>query len=408
MKSIAFTLAFVASMHVLVVRADSKPISLEEVIRETLLHSPDAAKIDASIAERAAEAFSVEVMENPVLDTGVEVPLDPPKTGTEDVGVSIRLSQAIRPTDFGQRTVLAKLMSETADIEKIISLNELIQNLGILYARAWQLQETSVFLRDSQKRVSSVVKKVGRVSTGGVLPEGDLELLKTEVKVFEAEMAQTQALSAQTEAELIKLSAFSTVGRTLLPPPDTIPFSREGLEELVRASKLPIQRRFELLSKLSNKQLEVARSDVAPIISPSLGFGRHDDGTNQVLLGVSIPLPVFNRNQPAIIRAEGAVLAAKRGEQYSTSDAIVAEALASFDTLIRLREQVEFYEKGIVPGKRRAADAYNRQFEAGAGATFQLWQSQRELNLAQMKNLELRGALATARAQAMALIGQQF
>lgn len=408
MRSIAFTLAIVASMHVSVVRADSKPISFEEVIRETLLHSPEAAKIDASLAERAAEAFSVEVMENPVLDTGVEVPIDPPKTGTEDVGLSIKLSQAIRPSDFGERTALAKLMNETADIEKIISLNELIQNIGILYARAWQLQETAVFLRDSQKRVSSVVKKVGKTSTGGLFPEGDFELLKTEVKVFEAEMAQTKALSAETEAELIRLSAFSMVGRTLLPPPDSIPFSREGLEELVRASKLPIQRRFELLSKLSSKQLEVARSDIAPVISPSFGFGRHDDGTSQVLLGISIPLPVFNRNQAAIMRAEGAMSAAKKGEQYATSDAIVAEALASFDTLIRLREQVELYEEGIVPGKRRAVDAYNRQFDAGAGATFQLWQSQRELNLAQMKNLELRGALATARAQAMALIGQQF
>lgn len=408
MKSILFTLAILAGVHATVARADSTPLSLDELIRETLLRSPDAAKIEAAVSEKSAEAFSVEVMENPVLEAGVDIPLDPPSGETEDVDVSITLSQAIRPSDFGKRSALADAMNQTADLEKQIALSELIQNIGVLYSRAWQLQETAGFLRDSKKRVGAAVQKVSSASSGGLFPEGDLELLKTEVKVFEAELAQALAMSEQTTAELLKISAFPLTGRKLLPPPDTFPLSRAALEELVRASQLPIQKRYELVSKLAQKQLEVARSDVSPIISPSLGYGRHDDGTSQFLVGVSIPLPVFNRNQDELIRAQGSLSAASRGTQYATSETIVSEALLIFDSIVSLRKQVEFYEQGIVPGKKRAVEAYNRQFDAGAGATFQLWQSQRELTLAQMKSLELRGALAAARAQAMALIGHQF
>lgn len=408
MKKIVLVLAIFAGLHIAKVRADSKPLTLDEIIRETLLRSPEAARIDASLAERAAEAFSVEVMENPVLDAGIEIPLDRPSGEKEDADISIKISQAIRPSDFGERGALARIIDESANVEKTLALNELIQNVGVLYARAWLLQEKISLFRAAQKRVSAAVKKVTKASGSGLLPEGDIELLKTEVKVFEAERLEAEAMSAQTTAELTRLSAFSTNGYMLLPPPDTFPLSREALEEQVRGSKLPVQRRFELLAKLSQKQLEVARMDVAPIVSPSLGYGRHDDGTSQVLLGVSIDLPVFNRNQGEVIRAEGALAAAQKGGLYGSSDVIVAEALSIFDGLVRLRQQVELYEKGIVPGRERAVEAYNRQFDAGAGATFPYWQSQRELNLAQMKALELRGALGAARAQAIALIGHQF
>jgi len=387
--------------------AETRSLSFEEVAREALTRGPEAAKIAASLTERAAEAFSVKVKENPALNLDVEVPVDRPSGGREDTGIALSVSQAIRPSDFGQRGALAALIRETADSEQVLALNELLANLAILYARAWQFQETETLLKDSRARVSRILK---RVTTGqesrGAFGEGDVELLRSELESFDADGVAARGDLSRSLAELTRSTGVALEGRTFQRPAEAPPVSRDALERMVRESKLPVQRRFQLLKDLSRKRLEVARLDAFPAVSPQLGYAHHDDGADQVMLGVSIPLPVFNRNQAETLRARGELSAAEQGERYATSDAIVSEALALYDAAADTRTQIEIYEKRVLPAKQRAVEAYYRQFEGGAASAFQLWQAQRELNDSRRRSLELRVALADARAKLTTLVGQ--
>lgn len=389
-----------------VVQAEDRSLNYNEFIKEALVTSPEAAKIDASLAERIAEAFSTKVKDNPVLSADFNIPNS--RRNDEKTDISITLSQAIRPSDFGDRTALAGVIEQTGDIEKQISLNEFIQNLGVLYARAWQFQETEILLTDARKRASQFLTKVSDGAKRGIFAEGDVELFRAEQKTFEADTIAAHAELSKAKADLIRLSGIAVQDGKLGKPNDSLLFTKDAIGQLVQNNELPLQRRLDLLKKLAQKQLEVARLDSFPAVSPVLGYGRHDDGVEQFVVGISIPLPVFNRNQSEKIKAQGALSAAERGQAYATSDALIAEVNLLYDATTGMRRQLEIYENDVVPAKKRAVDAYYRQFDAGIGTAFQLWQAQRELNASRLRTVELRSALTAAKAQISALVGQQF
>ncbi len=385
--------------------AETKTLAFEAFLKEALVASPEAAKIDATLAERAAEAFSARVKENPVFNAGADLPINRPEN--EDTELSFTVSQAIRASDFGDRAALAAVIEQTGDIEKILALNEFVQNLCLLYARAWQFQETEALLSEARTRAGNILKKVTDGSSRGLFPEGDVELFRAEQKSFEADVVAARSELSRTKAELLRLSGVMMRGVVLQKPSGDFPFTKEALTRLANESKLPLQQRYGLLRKLAQQQLEIARLDAFPAVSPALGYGRHDDGTSQVMFGLSIPLPVFNRNQAEKIRAQGALSAAQRAERYASSEAMIEEIHLLFDAAESLKKQVDLYESGVVPAKKKAVDAYFRQFEAGVGNAFQLWQAQRELNSARLRGLELRSAFNSAKAQMNALLGQQ-
>ncbi len=386
--------------------AQDGTLDFNKLIQEALTNSPEAAKIDASLAERVAEAFSTRVKENPELNSSFDIPSS--RRDGEESEISITLSQAIRPSDFGDRTALASVIEQTARLDNQIALNQYVQNLGVLYARAWQYQETNKLLLDARKRAAQFSNKVSEGAKRGLLSEGDVELFRAEQKIFEADGTAAQAELFQTSAELTRLSGVSVQNKILQKVDDTLSLSKDDLERLVRESHLPIQRRVQLLKDLAQKQLEVARLDSFPAISPVVGYSRHDDGIDQVTVGFSIPLPFFNSNQGEKIKAQGALVAAEREERYSTSDAMAQEAQLIYAAYQSLKKQIELYESGVIPAKKRAVDAYYKQFDAGIGTSFQLWQAFRELNSSQLRAIELRTSLASVRAQINALTGKQF
>lgn len=406
MKRLIFCTFIVACIFSNQICAEDNTLDFNKLIQEALTNSPEAAKIDASLAERIAEAFSVRVKENPELSSSFDIPST--RRGGEENEISITLSQAIRPSDFGDRSALASVIEQASSLDKQIALNQYVQNLGVLYARAWQYQETNKLLIDARKRATQFSNKVSEGAKRGIFSEGDVELFRAEQKIFEADGTAAQAELFQTSAELTRLSGVSVQNKSLQKVDDTLFLSEDELERLVRESDLPIQKRVQLLKDLARKQVEVARLDSFPTISPLIGYSRHDDGIDQVTVGFSVPLPFFNRNQGERIKAQGALAAAEREEKYSTSDVMVEEAQLIYAAYQSLKKQVELYEAGVIPAKKRAVDAYYRQFDAGIGTAFQLWQAFRELNSSQLRVIELRTSLASVRAQINALTGKQF
>ena len=406
MRKLLFYTVFAVFYSSNLVWADDSILDFNYLVREALTNSPEVAKIDATLAERIAEAFSTKVKINPELNSSFDIPST--RRNGENSEISITLSQGIRPSDFGERTALAAVIEQTADIEKQMALNLYIQNLGILYARAWQYQEVENILKDARKKASQFLGKVSEGAKRGIFSEGDIELFRAEQKTFEADGTAAQGELFQATAELTRMSGVIISGKKLQRLSNILPLSKDDIERLVRESDLPIQKRVNLLKDLAQKQLEVARLDSFPIVSPLVGYSRHDDGIDQFTVGISVPFPLFNRNQAERIKAQGALVAAEREQRYSTSDAIVQEAQLIYEAFQNLKKQVDLYESGVLPAKKKAVDAYYRQFEAGVGTSFQLWQAFRELNQSQLRAIELRTSLASVRAQINTLIGKQL
>ena len=137
-----------------------------------------------------------------------------------------------------------------------------------------------------------------------------------------------------------------------------------------------LSRVLSLSPELASKSLEVERARVAvqrarvePVSNVSFqglvnwqdnGIGGKPDGG----LAVSIPLPIFNRNQGGIARAEHELIAARQG--LSTAELNVQSRLAQvFEQLQNARNQVNRYRTTILPAAQESLDLTRRVYTSG-------------------------------------------
>lgn len=111
---------------------------------------------------------------------------------------------------------------------------------------------------------------------------------------------------------------------------------------------------------------KVERSKATPNITLSAGVVNNQElgGINQALLGLSVPIPVFDRNQGHVQEAVS--------RQYKAQDELVAlkaqlEANLAFqyERLNAARQTSESIRSEILPGSQSAFDAATKGFQAG-------------------------------------------
>ena len=139
--------------------------------------------------------------------------------------------------------------------------------------------------------------------------------------------------------------------------------------------------------------VQVERSRRIPDVTVSLGARRNEElGLNQAIFGVSIPLPIFNRNQGNVLEALRRTDKAR--DELSVVEIRLANELAlAYQRLDTARQEVESLQRDILPGAQSAYDAATQGFEMGKFSFLEVLDAQR--TLFQVKSQYLR-ALADA------------
>ncbi|MEQ1835826.1 MAG: TolC family protein [Candidatus Nitrotoga sp.] len=137
--------------------------------------------------------------------------------------------------------------------------------------------------------------------------------------------------------------------------------------------------------------VEVERSLRVPDVTLSLG-GRRNVGLNQALLGVSLPIPIFNRNQGNILEALRRTDKA-RDELSGTEIRLNNEIAQALERLNVARQEIEVLQQEILPGAQSAYDAATKGYIMGKFSFLEVLDAQR--TLFQAKSQYLR-ALAEA------------
>jgi cobalt-zinc-cadmium efflux system outer membrane protein len=135
--------------------------------------------------------------------------------------------------------------------------------------------------------------------------------------------------------------------------------------------------RIEVERRDAQSQLERARRH--PDLTVSLGAKRDEAlGRSQAIIGVSLPLPLFDRNQgnvqEALARADKA-----RDELAAAEHRIAAELRQAHARLASAREQLELIRADILPGAQSAYDAAQKGFEFGKFGFLDVLDAQRTL-----------------------------
>ena len=364
----------------------------------------------ASNAELAAARRELEAAEGPVLQGRarpnpelsflLEGTQRATRTTTLQINQLIELgakrAARINAAERGRDIAMAELATKRADLRAaVVSAFH-----DVLLA-----QEQVKLAGDSTELARRAADAAGkRVQAGKISP-----VEETKARVAEA-TAQLEAAQAASELRLSRQRLAATWGDAL-PRFDrveagsvvaTVPTfeavsARLATSPSLRRAQTELQRR----SALS----ELERAKRTPDLTVSLGVKRDEQlGRQQAVIGLSIPLPLFDRNQ-------GNLLEALRREDKSRDElaaadiqlkSAVAQAWGRLDTA---DAQARTLRDLVLPGAQSAYDAATKGFELGKFNFIDVLDAQRTLFQAKAQYLRARGEAHRAAADIDRLLG---
>lgn len=193
------------------------------------------------------------------------------------------------------------------------------------------------------------------------------------------------------------------------PPTGALPRLPDLLELTSRLDAAPalVQARLEVARRAALSQVELARrtQDLTVLVGSKR---EHSAGApangRQLVLGLSVPLPLFDRNA-------GAVLASLRRldkAQVEHAAALVRLRLDLEQAHARLAtalQEAALIDADILPGARSAYDAAMRGFEAGKFSYLEVLDAQRSLFNARQQSVKAAGEAHRAAADIAILTG---
>lgn len=139
--------------------------------------------------------------------------------------------------------------------------------------------------------------------------------------------------------------------------------------------------RAELASRQAVAQVELSRR--VPDVALTVGSKRSEElGRTQAVFGVSVPLPLFDRNQGAVLTASRRVDQARDG-LVAVASQLETELVQAREEYAAARAQALALHSEILPGAQSAYDAASTGFEYGKFGFLDVLDAQRTLLQAQ-------------------------
>jgi cobalt-zinc-cadmium efflux system outer membrane protein len=336
------------------------------------------------------------VWRNPELNASVEDTQRATRTTTATLDFPIefggkraaRLSAADRARELAQAELSNVRAGLRADVVRAF--------FGVLVA-----QERVALTANSAELAARGADAIGkRVAAGKVSPVDE-----TRARVDQAN-AQLEAVEAATELQTARQTLAALWGE-----PELGYATVQGDVELVptRPSAAELAKELDSSPGLLTSRIEVARrralvdverSKGVPDLTVSVGAKRDTElGRTQAIVGVSIPLPFFDRNQGATYEAS------KRAEKasddlQSTRLRLFTELQQASNQLTVARTSAQTLKSTVLPAAQQAYDAATKGFEVGKFGFLDVIDAQRSLLQARARYLT---ALSTSNQAATAI-----
>jgi len=369
----------------------SGTITLEQVVAQVLVHNPELKVF--SLEQRAREAVALQsgLLPNPTLAVEVEnVAGSGSFSGFSQSETTIRLSQLIelggkRGARMQASSYSRDLSDRDYEVKRIDVLTRASKAFIDLLRAERQVDLNNELLALAEKSLTAVAE---RVRAGKVSP---IEKTKAEVELSAAKMGVGRARNERFAAQR---NLAVTWG-------ETEPQQQRALGDLEKIEPVPsLETLFRKMdqnpdltrwvSELNRRQalVDLERSRATPDVSLEAGYRRIEESDdNALIFGVSIPLPLFNRNQGSIAEARHRLAKAEAQQSALAIDlkhklAKAHQALTlAYSEVISLRTQV-------VPGAERAYDAMTEGYRYGKFGFLEMLDSQRTLFQARIQHLQ--------------------
>jgi len=348
------------------------PLTLKAALELALGANPDLSAAGRELDAVEATITQARVRPNPQISTLIEDTQRSTRTTTLQLNQPIELggkrAARIEAAERGRDAASADLDAKRAEIRAAV----MTAFFDVLTAQErLRLVQSSVQLAQRATIAAS-----RRVTAGKVSP-----VEETKARVAEAGV-RVESFQATSELSTARKRLAATWGN--LSPRferaegqvETLPALGELNTRLANAPSL-LRARLEVNRRQALAQVERTRR--IPDVTVSLGTKHNEElGRNQAIFGISIPIPVFDRNQGNLLEALRRTDKA-RDELIATEVRLGGELAQAHERLNAARQEVDALQNDILPGAQSAYDAATKGFELGKFSFLEVLDAQRTL-----------------------------
>jgi len=378
----------------------SARISLDDAIRLALQHNHALQALRSTIQQSLAEEITANLRPNPTLGLDAQfLPIFQPNQLTADyLDQSAQFDAGIgylfeRGKKRQHRLQAAK--DQTAVVRSLVSDNErqLVFNVSQQFVDVLLAESTLEFAQqdlDSFQKTVDISKERFRV---GDMSEGDFLKIKLQLLQFQSDVSAAKLAELQSLAALRQLLGFETV------PDDydvqgTLDYQpvHADLKDLknVAATNRPDLRAAQQAVTAAESQFALQKANGKMDITGTFDYS-HTAAASSGSFFYNMPLPIFNRNQGEIARAQYSITQAQ--EQASeTAQQVLTDVVTAFANLQTNDQIIQLYQGGYVDQAKQSRDISEYAYRKGAASLLDYLDSERTYRANQ---LAYRQALAS-------------
>ncbi|MBA2849699.1 TolC family protein [Thermosulfuriphilus ammonigenes] len=383
-------------------------LTLKRALSLALLGNPELSTFAWEIRAQEARALQARLLPNPELDVTVDnFAGGGDYSGFTSAETTIQLSQLIELAGKRLKRYRLALMDK-----QVSSLDYEIKRLDVLSQTAKAFVETLAAqervrqlerLVELSERVKAVI--ADRVRAGKAPPveetRAEILLADSRVKLEKAkrslETARRQLASMWGSREARFSKVLGTLDSIQAPP------SLEELNRLLKESPDIKRWLVEIERRKAALDLELARRIPNITVSGGIRYLNEVD-ESAVVVGITVPLPVFNRNQGGMLEARRRLSQANMRRQAVEVNISAALEAAYRRTLSAYEESVTLRDD-IIPGARRAFEVVLEGYRQGKFNFLNVLDTQKTLFELRLRYLEALARYHQARTDLERLIG---
>lgn len=377
-------------------------LTLREAVHRAIRFSPALEAASIEIDAKRAETAQAGFRPNPILDGNVQ------NVGQNVQESTLELSQVILLGGKRLKRIRAAELDvgvagwdyEAARLRVASSTAEMFVDVLSSQRRIEILTELLEVARQLSKAVSE------RVDAGSVSP---VELKRTEIEVIraKAQLDQEKALLSVLKRRLANnwgarsanfaFAQGDLATKNQLPSPDQLSVFLSSNPDVARWTTEMMRREAVLNLEKANRVPDL-----------TIGAGarnlRDADETGAVV-GLSVPLPLFDRNQGNIAAAQTRLFKARRESSAARLD-VNSVFLEVYGELVVASQQLEALEKQVLPIAREVYGDTNKGYLDGKFDLLSVLDAQRTLFSTRLEIVNARADFHKAKVKIEALIGR--
>jgi len=388
-------------------------ISLSDLFRLAELTNPALAAARTGVQAQAGRVKQVGLYPNPELTLGFE------EMFLANPDIHKRRVELMQPLIIGKRRGAAldaaRASLASADQQLNQARREARRRVHQLWANQLYFQEAEAALAELLDVANSSLEIARTRFDARAAPES--QVTKAMLEVYELEVVQQQLAQDRVRGSAEFAAFFGEVSVPLdrlagsLDPALDPDHDAESAAQILQANAdtlvgtHPAYRSARLQVAAAEAALRAAKAERIPDLNLSFAYGNFEPiNENYIEAAISLPLPLFDRNQGRVAETESRVAQTEYQARIVENNLLVALAAAQQRHQM-MHEQLAVVTDRIVPAAERGLDQAQEAYRVGRLMFLELVDAQRTYTDVRMRTLELRRELALAEADLMSLLG---